>query len=93
MLWFGDLVWFELRKKIGDFGWWVFFFFFSCCGLLVVVVVVVVGVIVVDSVGGCDWLLKFATEIVIIILTSFLYYFNQIVKNIVTFVGAKSLNF
>ena len=67
-------------------------FFFSCCGLLVVVVVVV-GVIVADGVGGCDWLLKFATEIVIIILTSFLYYFNQIVKNIVTFVGAKSLNF
>ena len=45
-------------------------------------VVVVVGVIVADGGGGCDWLLKFAVEVFISILMSFLYYFNQIAKNI-----------
>ena len=45
-------------------------------------VVVVVGVIVADGGGGCDWLLKFAVKVFIIILMSLLYYFNQIAKNI-----------
>ena len=43
---------------------------------------VVVVVVVADGGGGCDWLLKFAVQVFIIILISFLYYFNQIVKNI-----------
>ena len=51
-----DFVWFGLRKKIGDLG---FFFFFACCGLLVVVVVVVLVVVVVvvvaDGRSGCGW--------------------------------------
>ena len=42
----------------------------------------VVGVIVADGGGGCDWLLKFAVEVFISILMSFLYYFNRIAKNI-----------
>ena len=71
MLWFGDFVWFGLRKKLG-FGL-VVFFFFPCYGL--VVVVVVVGVIVADGGGGCDWLLKFAVEVFIIILISFFVLF------------------
>ena len=58
----------------------VFFFFFSCCGL--VVVVVVMGVVVVDGGSGCGWLLKFAVDVFIIILMNYLYYFNQIAKNI-----------
>ena len=70
------MVWVE--EKIGDLGWW---FFFSYCGL-VVVVVVVVGVVVADGGGGCGWLLKFAMDVFIIILMSYLYYFNQIAKNI-----------
>ena len=55
----GDFVWFGLRKKIGDLG---FFFSLSLslyCGLVVVVVVVVVVVsvvvAVVDGRGGCGW--------------------------------------
>ena len=43
---------------------------------------VVVVVVVADGGGGCDWLLKFAVQVFIIILISFLYYFNQIAKNI-----------
>ena len=31
---------------------------------------------------GCGWLLKFAMDVFIIILMSYLYYFNQIAKNI-----------
>ena len=31
---------------------------------------------------GCGWLLKFGVDIFIIILMSYLYYFNQIAKNI-----------
>ena len=47
-------------------------------------VVVVVGVVVVDGGGGCSygWLIKFVVDVFIIILISYLYYFNQIVKNI-----------
>ena len=47
-------------------------------------VVVVVGVVVVDGGGGCSygWLMKFVVDVFIIILISYLYYFNQIVKNI-----------
>ena len=48
-----DFVWFGLRKKIEDLGWWVFFFFFL-----------------------------FVVDVFIIILMSYLYYFNQIAKNI-----------
>ena len=59
-----------------------FFFFFSYYGLVVVVVVVVVSVVVANGGGGCGWLLKFAVDVFIIILMSYLYYFNQIVKNI-----------
>ena len=56
-----------------------FFFFFLCYGQLVVVV----GVVVANSGGGCGWLLKFAMNVfIIIILMSYLYYFNQIAKNI-----------
>ena len=54
------------------------FFFFLCYGLLVVVV----GVVVANGGGGCGWLLKFAMDVFIIILMSYLYYFNQIAKNI-----------
>ena len=61
MLWYGDFVWFGLRKNIRVLGWWVFFF--PCCGLVVVA----------DGGGGCDRLLKFAVEVFIIILMSFLY--------------------
>ena len=44
---------------------------------------VVVGVVVANSGGGCGWLLKFAMDVfIIIILMSYLYYFNQIAKNI-----------
>ena len=32
--------------------------------------------------GGCGWLLKFAMNVFIIILINYLYYFNQIAKNI-----------
>ena len=72
----GNFVWSGLRKKIRDLGWW--FFFFSYYGL----VVVVVSVVVANGGGGCGWLLKFAVDVFIIILMSYLYYFNQIVKNI-----------
>ena len=63
-------------------GIWVggFFFFFSYYGLGVVVVVV--SVVMANGGGGCGWLLKFAVDVFIIILMSYLYYFNQIVKNI-----------
>ena len=40
--------------------------------------VVVVG----DGGGGCGWLLKFVVDVFIIVLMSYLYYFNQMVKNI-----------
>ena len=56
-----------------------FFFFFSCCGL---VIVVVMGVVVANGGGDCGWLLKFVMDVFIIILMSYLYYFNQIAKNI-----------
>ena len=55
--------------------------FFSYCGL----VVVIVDVVVTDYGGGCNygWLLKFVVDVfIIIILISYLYYFNQIAKNI-----------
>ena len=58
-------------------GIWVGGFFFPYCGL-----VVVVGVVVADGGGGYGWLLKFAVGVFIIILMSYLYYFNQIAKNI-----------
>ena len=60
-------------------GIWVGGFFFPYCGLVVVVGVVVV---VADGGGGYGWLLKFAVGVFIIILMSYLYYFNQIAKNI-----------
>ena len=43
---------------------------------------VVVGVVVANGGGGCGWLLKFAMDVFIIIQMSYLYYFNQIAKNI-----------
>ena len=43
---------------------------------------VVVGVVVANGGGDCGWLLKFAMDVFIIILMSYLYYFNQIAKNI-----------
>ena len=49
-------VWFGLRKKIEDLGFFFFFFFFACCVLVVVVVlvlVVVVAVAVANGRGGC----------------------------------------
>ena len=64
-----DFVWSGLRKKIKDLDWW---FFLSCCGLLVVWVVDV-----------CAVLVFFLLDVFIIILMSYLYYFNQIAKNIV----------
>ena len=39
-------------------------------------------VVVANSGGGCGWLLKFAVNVFIIILISYLYHFNQIDKNI-----------
>ena len=56
-----------------------FFFFFFLLWTEVVVVVVVVMVVVAS---GCVWFLKFVVDVFIIILMSFLYYFNQIAKNI-----------
>ena len=38
--------------------------------------------VVADGGGGCGWLLKFVGDVFIIILMSYLYYFNQIAKNI-----------
>ena len=38
--------------------------------------------VVADGGGGYGWLLKFAVGVFIIILMSYLYYFNQIAKNI-----------
>ena len=64
-----DFVWSGLRKKIKDLDWW---FFLSCCGLLVVGVVDVCACAGVFFFVGCF----------IIILMSYLYYFNQIAKNI-----------
>ena len=85
----GDFVWSGLRKKIGDLSY--LFIYFFCCGL--VVVVVVVGVVVADGGGGCGWLLKFAMDVFIIILMSYLYYFNQIAKNIEFIdVGCEEIN-
>ena len=45
---------------------------------------VVVGVVVIDCGDSCNygWLLKFVVDVFIIILISYLYYFNQIAKNI-----------
>ena len=63
-----DFVWSRLRKKIKDLDWW---FFLSYCGLLVVGVVDV-----------CVVLVFFLLDVFIIILMSYLYYFNQIAKNI-----------
>ena len=53
----GDFVWFGLREKIEDLGWWfLFIYLFFCCGLLVVVLVVVaVAVAVADGRGACGW--------------------------------------
>ena len=63
-----DFVWSGLRKKIKYLDWW---FFLSYCGLLVVGVVDV-----------CAVLVFFLLDVFIIILMSYLYYFNQIAKNI-----------
>ena len=45
---------------------------------------VVVGVVVANGGGGggCGWLLKFVVDVFIIVLMSYLYYFNRIAKNI-----------
>ena len=58
---------------------WLLSFSFSFFFFLLVVVVVVVMVVVAS---GCVWFLKFVVDVFIIILISFLYYFNQIAKNI-----------
>ena len=60
------------------------FFFFSYYGLVVVVVVVVVSVVMANGGGGCGWLLKFAVDVFIIILMSYLYFFfkGQCIKSI-----------
>ena len=63
-----DFVGSGLREKIKDLDWW---FFLSCYGLLVVGVV-----------DGCAVLVFFLLDVFIIILMSYLYYFNQIAKNI-----------
>ena len=41
-----------------------------------------VGVVMADGGSGCGWLMKFVVDVFIIILMSYLYYFNQIAKNI-----------
>ena len=43
---------------------------------------VVVGVVVANGGGGCGWLLKFAMDVFIIILMSYLYYFKKILNKI-----------
>ena len=63
----------------GWFGGWVpclvaFFF------LLWVVVVMVI--VVADGGGHCGWLLRIVVDVFIIVLMSYLCYFNQIAKNI-----------
>ena len=40
------------------------------------------GVVVANDGGDCGRLLKFDVDVFIIILMSYLYYFNQITKNI-----------
>ena len=73
-----DFVGFGLREKIKDLDWW---FFLSCYGLLGVGVGV--GVVVVVVVDVCAVLVFFFfLDVFIIILMSYLYYFNQIAKNI-----------
>ena len=68
----GDFVWSGLRKKIKDLGWW---FFLSCCGLVVVDVCAML-------VFFFFFFFLFSMDVSIIILMSYLYYFNQIAKNI-----------
>ena len=38
--------------------------------------------VVANGGGDCGWLLKFVMDVFIIILMSYLYYFNQIAKKI-----------
>ena len=79
----GDFVWSGLRKKIKDLGWWLFL---SCIGLVVVVVVV-------DVCAMLVFFFFFAVDVFIIILMSYLYYFNQIAKNIaLLMLGVKRYN-
>ena len=67
-----DFVWSGLRKKNKHLDGW---FFLSCCGLLLVGVVNVCAVLV-------FFFFFFFGDVFIIILMSYLHYFNQIVKNI-----------
>ena len=71
------VVWVDQAAWLLSFS---FSFFFFLLWTEVVVVVVVVVMVVVAS--GCVWFLKFVVDVFIIILMSFLYYFNQIAKNI-----------
>ena len=61
---------------------WLLSFSFSFFFFLLWTEVVVVVVVMVVVASGCVWFLKFMVDVFIIILMSFLYYFNQIAKNI-----------
>ena len=61
---------------------WLLSFSFSFFFFLLWTEVVVVVVVMVVVASGCVWFLKFMVDIFIIILMSFLYYFNQIAENI-----------
>ena len=65
------VVWVDQAAWLLSFS---FSFFFFLLWTEVVVMVVVAS--------GCVWFLKFVVDVFIIILMSFLYYFNQIAKNI-----------
>ena len=53
----------------------------SCFFFLLWVVVVMV-IVVADGGGHCGWLLRIVVDVFIIVLMSYLCYFNQIAKNI-----------
>ena len=44
--------------------------------------VVVMVIVVTDGGGHCNWLLRIVVDVFIIVLMSYLCYFNQIAKNI-----------
>ena len=69
------VVWVDQVAWLLSFSFSVFFFLLWTEAVVVVVVMVVVA-------SGCVWFLRFVVDVFIIILMSFLYYFNQIAENI-----------
>ena len=69
------VVWVDQVAWLLSFSFSFFFFLLWTEAVVVVVVMVVVA-------SGCVWFLRFVVDVFIIILMSFLYYFNQIAENI-----------